>query len=252
MIIQCENCQTKFNIPDGSIGKDGRFVRCSQCEYEWLQKPEDENIRNIELNNSNSTNPNLSIAEDLGISHPVKSDIKHKPELPSSFITSRWLLYISLAFFALSLLFALAVVSIRFHMEIEKALPISREMFKLLGLHNTQGLELADMAIKLRENTSAKDAGKYKNMTIIVGINNATKATKELDTIRFSVFDKNWGRLKELTVPLRKSINPESFESITSHLNEIPIEAVFLAVEIGNGIEIKIQDISNVVKKDHS
>jgi|GEM_PF-3592077 predicted Zn finger-like uncharacterized protein len=249
MIIQCENCQTKFNIPDGSIGKDGRFVRCSQCEYEWLQKPEDDNIQNVGSNDS--ANAAVDVAEDLGISPVVKPNTKLIPEQPSSFITNRWLLYISLTFFVFSLLFTLAVFGLRFHMEIEKALPISRNIFELVGLHNTQGLELADMAIKLRENTSVKDAGKYKDMTVIIGINNTTKVNKELDTVRFSVFDKNWRRLKELTVPLHQSINAESFESITSHLNDIPLEAVYLAVEIGNGIEIKIQDISNVIKKDH-
>ena len=41
MIATCENCGTKFNVMDGEIGKSGRFVRCSNCEYEWLIYPKD-------------------------------------------------------------------------------------------------------------------------------------------------------------------------------------------------------------------
>ncbi|CAL7963653.1 hypothetical protein MIDIC_70042 [Alphaproteobacteria bacterium] len=36
MLIQCENCNTTFNVNPADIGANGRFVRCSQCKYEWL------------------------------------------------------------------------------------------------------------------------------------------------------------------------------------------------------------------------
>lgn len=36
MIIECENCNTRFNVSPEDIGIHGRFVRCSKCEHEWL------------------------------------------------------------------------------------------------------------------------------------------------------------------------------------------------------------------------
>lgn len=32
MIVQCETCQTKFNLDDSRLGADGAWVRCSRCQ----------------------------------------------------------------------------------------------------------------------------------------------------------------------------------------------------------------------------
>jgi predicted Zn finger-like uncharacterized protein len=32
MIVQCENCSTKFNLPEEQIKPDGSWVRCSRCQ----------------------------------------------------------------------------------------------------------------------------------------------------------------------------------------------------------------------------
>ena len=43
MIIECRHCFTKFLVDDSEINENGRMVRCSVCEYEWLH------IGNVEL-----------------------------------------------------------------------------------------------------------------------------------------------------------------------------------------------------------
>lgn len=40
MIIRCPQCKTGYNVPDNSIGADGRTVRCTQCGHEWHAMPE--------------------------------------------------------------------------------------------------------------------------------------------------------------------------------------------------------------------
>ncbi len=39
MDVSCPNCATRFRIPDGAIGEDGRTVRCSKCGHTWHQMP---------------------------------------------------------------------------------------------------------------------------------------------------------------------------------------------------------------------
>lgn len=39
MIIECENCNTKFSIADDQVTTSGRFLHCSICEHEWLYMP---------------------------------------------------------------------------------------------------------------------------------------------------------------------------------------------------------------------
>lgn len=41
MIIVCSNCDTGFRVPDGSLTDQGRMVKCSVCDHEWIAKPKD-------------------------------------------------------------------------------------------------------------------------------------------------------------------------------------------------------------------
>lgn len=38
MIIACPACQTRYVVPDTSIGVDGRTVRCAKCRHSWFQE----------------------------------------------------------------------------------------------------------------------------------------------------------------------------------------------------------------------
>ena len=39
MIIQCENCDKKFEIQDGLIPDDGRLLECGSCDHQWHYTP---------------------------------------------------------------------------------------------------------------------------------------------------------------------------------------------------------------------
>lgn len=44
IIVSCNSCNTKYKIRDKIVGENGRFVRCSKCEHEWLLLPEKDKI----------------------------------------------------------------------------------------------------------------------------------------------------------------------------------------------------------------
>ncbi|MDA9624525.1 zinc-ribbon domain-containing protein, partial [Pelagibacteraceae bacterium] len=39
MIIQCNSCRKKFNVPEAAITDSGRLVQCSSCGNKWTQFP---------------------------------------------------------------------------------------------------------------------------------------------------------------------------------------------------------------------
>lgn len=40
MILECPECRSRYNIPDGAIGAGGRTVRCANCGHGWFQEGE--------------------------------------------------------------------------------------------------------------------------------------------------------------------------------------------------------------------
>ena len=47
MIIQCNSCQKKFNVPDNAISENGRLVQCSSCGNKWTQYPLSQNQEKV-------------------------------------------------------------------------------------------------------------------------------------------------------------------------------------------------------------
>ena len=55
MIIECNSCNKKFNVPDNAIPATGRLVQCSNCGNKWTQYP-------LKANKSKISSPALAVA----------------------------------------------------------------------------------------------------------------------------------------------------------------------------------------------
>ena len=39
MLVNCNSCQKKFQIPDSAISETGRLLQCGSCGNKWTQYP---------------------------------------------------------------------------------------------------------------------------------------------------------------------------------------------------------------------
>jgi len=39
MLVNCNSCQKKFNVPDSAITQAGRLLQCGSCGNKWTQYP---------------------------------------------------------------------------------------------------------------------------------------------------------------------------------------------------------------------
>ncbi len=64
MIIECPNCNKKFNIDKKLIPENGRTLKCSSCDHIWHHKiPITESIDDIGISEDKNTNLDSDISE---------------------------------------------------------------------------------------------------------------------------------------------------------------------------------------------
>ena len=79
MEITCPNCLKIFIVDESLIPKEGRLVKCSNCENEWFYKSIDKNTENNPIKNKITAQKNLKatnfkINDTENISNEVDAD----------------------------------------------------------------------------------------------------------------------------------------------------------------------------------
>jgi len=78
MIIDCSNCNKKFEIDHNLIPKEGRLLQCGNCNHQWFYKLDEinptneielEKYDNDKIENSNEIKKNNSEYEDTKLSN---------------------------------------------------------------------------------------------------------------------------------------------------------------------------------------
>jgi len=69
MIIECPNCNKKFNLDEKLIPKNGRTLKCSSCSHIWHHKVS----LNID-NNNNKILEGTKTNSDIKLSQTVERD----------------------------------------------------------------------------------------------------------------------------------------------------------------------------------
>jgi predicted Zn finger-like uncharacterized protein len=215
MIIKCKNCDTKFRVNGSYIGKHGRMLCCSVCEYEWLYIP---NKETAELEEDNKPS----------IAKIPNKNIKNK--LPT-------IIYSFIVFIILSLfLYIEREFLVDQHIAFEA-------IYRLFDYHNTEGLEVELFETIKEEYGDEHSANKQIKYKIPIKIINNSNKNKFVQTIKIIGYNEN-NNILNLSTNLRKDIPPHSELNVSICPDKKIDELDFIFVKIGN-----INDLKNFNNK---
>ena len=80
MIIQCINCNKKFEVNSSLIPDDGRDIQCGSCNYIWFYRPSNNRLKTEikvldeeKINSDNKIETNLNYKDEIFVDNEKES-----------------------------------------------------------------------------------------------------------------------------------------------------------------------------------
>jgi predicted Zn finger-like uncharacterized protein len=241
MIIECKNCNTKFRVDKAEIGEDGRMVCCSICEYEWLY---------ISKENSRTKDIKPIRQDILATEGDIDKSIHDAPKAMQSptdlqFFQPKRVYRNSRPLFnavttITNILLILALLAGFFYLEREflvKQHHMLEIFYKVFNYHNVDGLSLQVMKLERLENFGDQDNKKIQ-YAIPLKILNKTDKAKFLQTVKVAGYDRNGGKITNLSINVSQYISAHSELDIVLKTNELSQEMGFVVAKMGNSYDL--------------
>lgn len=221
MILLCPSCQAQYVIPDGSIGDEGRTVKCTQCSHKWHQAGSDdevihvdaevfetEDVKEIEEIQSNNAFDDDEIPEKF---YEPAADI---PDLVKERMPIKPIIFSFILFMAL--IFSILLTGRQYF--VEQWEPAAK-LFDIVGLPVSvagEGLAFDSVSADIEE------VNGERVLTIKGRIDNDTNGNIALPTLKISSYvDNDW--LKDWVIPLGgKIMQAQQSIAFDYRLSDIP------------------------------
>lgn len=189
MIVTCENCEVKYFINESELDDNGRIVRCTFCEHEWL------------------------------LYHP--KHYEHLSQLPPKKLFELIVLYLKSHKWVIgALIIALAGGALFF---IQQKSMIWSAQERAAEYFMTQHLEIDVISYKIEEayDISIKDSHKW--LLVTATIRNGDNIAHKLETVRVIGLNYNQQEVSHLIVSPEEMLQSGESTVITI---KVPIDAV--------------------------
>jgi len=217
MIIRCENCDTKYTIPDGQIGASGRFVRCTHCAHEWLAY----------------ATP-ASAATSTPVSEVVPQSLERVKfqNYEAEYESKNHLLFYGSIFFAL--------IGLAINMMLGGMTVMDKVGFPY---HERNDLRINNIVVKIHSSKlpSMQEVG------LDIVVYNMGSKPEHLSNIRITAFDKDRQRIAELTSSNSYVVNPNEQRVVHSWIKDVPVATRYIAIEFGGHLELAIRAATSLV-----
>lgn len=246
MIITCEICSVKFNVSVDALGKNGRIVRCSNCNHEWFETAQTDILKaddKIKVENTAAVvAPNVeekSPAKDLTVNVNKLNDFKDS--LPNK--SDKLMTFMKVI--TILLIITLIISGVILHQDkLTKIIPEMRHFYKFIQLNQADNLKFTIIDCTLKNQNSDHTV----ELDVQLVIKNISERQQRLDSIRFSTYSKDRIYLGEFVMQINKSISAGRDETIEGVLNRVPKEVAFIGIELGGALDFTLRSPSQLLK----
>lgn len=92
MILTCPACSTRYTVDPASLGREGRVVRCAKCAHRWMQRPEFDlpKVVDVEMTEPHYTTYPEEAPEEPEEEAPPEEEVTESRQGPS--VAARWMM----------------------------------------------------------------------------------------------------------------------------------------------------------------
>ncbi|WP_427454618.1 MJ0042-type zinc finger domain-containing protein [Litorimonas sp. WD9-15] len=147
MILTCPECSTRYIAKEGSIGPNGRTVRCAKCETTWFAAAEtvDPDALALEDNQTVLIEPEIEITPDpqaelaFGDVAPAGAHIALRDRADAEKLKRRKRVIFLIWAVTIAILIAAAILAFVKRQDIVNRTPIAASVYQSLGIPVKQG-----------------------------------------------------------------------------------------------------------------
>ena len=78
MLVTCDSCQKKFNVPDSAITESGRLLQCGSCGNKWTQYPIKQEFEKEQKSKKQTQKVKPNFTKEANKQNKIKTSIKKK------------------------------------------------------------------------------------------------------------------------------------------------------------------------------
>ncbi len=284
MIIQCPECNKKYQVPEGAIVGSGRLVRCVACEYEWLARPDDDHSiistkQEDESSFSQLHTDDAQPQEDYTLPRSEQSLIAEGssvPESPSkvqerdikpggSLVAAAASLKTTIEdlprakglippiprpgsqqMLAVFVCIVLSLLTV-----IAPALLIWRDQVADITptvANFLQSLGIHDSrGLKISKiELVQKPKPDHIEVGLVVAIVNLSQEPRFIKALRFGAYDEEMEPLGEVIIEINKSLGVGEKKEVQGRLQRLPLGTAYISADIGDAVEMQVRDMQRM------
>lgn len=239
MILECPNCGKRYLVDPRAVGANGRTVRCAACKKEWFASAEKDEVDEVlsfadevDRQTEDSDWEQPAARPDRSRGTPGVPAIAGAPPVPAS---------LKAATTALGILF-LIMAAVYFQPTVSRAMPFAKSIYASLGMYDTQGVVLADLAYNL-EPVGTKDRHALSGYLV-----NTADEPMPMPILSFRMLDREGELVKRLKLSeVVDELQPGEQKMFSRYIDTSPERVERIAVDVGSPWEVKLR--SNETEK---